>query len=182
MKWIFIIIAAMVLGILLLYFLGGSLISEVTKDVVVEKRGEVLAASLGSPVPFFELSDLSGRMVKITDFLGEPLIVTFWTTWNVASADQIKILDDYLAKNDEALFKIIAVSSQEDKSAVANFINRGGYKVRVLLDETGEAGEKYEARNLPTTYFIDKDGVVRGVFIGVLSEKMLVEKAERMVK
>ena len=98
------------------------------------------------------------------------------------SADQIKILDDHLAKNGEALFKIIAISSQEDRSAVANFINRGGYRVQILLDETGEVGGKYEARNLPATYFIDKNGIARDVFVGILSEKMLVEKIEQLLK
>ena len=177
-----IIIVVLVLGVLLLYFLGGSLISEVTKEVIVEERGEAKIAGVGLEAPHFELYDLDGQKVKYSDFLGSPLILTFWASWNSLSADQIKIFDDFLSSGGSNLFQVLTVSSQEDKNTVGSFIKRGGYKVRVLLDASGEAGEKYQAHNLPATYFIDKEGVVREVFLGVLSQKMLVDKAEKILK
>ena len=91
-------------------------------------------------------------------------------------------MDDYLSENGENLFKIITINNQEDRSTVFNFIERGGYKIRVLLDQSGQAGESYKIKTLPTTYFLDKAGVIKDVFVGVLSERMLVDKVEKTLK
>lgn len=175
-----IIIAAA--GVLVLSRVGNLFISEVTKEIKIEERGAVLEAGIGKPAPHFELSDLEGNNKKLSDFLGSPLILTFWTTWNTVSADQIKILDDYSHGDSKNLFKIITISSQEDKSVIANFIGRGGYKINVLLDDVGIATGAYKARNLPATYFIDKNGIIQDIFIGILSKSMLVDKAEQLLK
>ncbi len=176
-KWAAVVLAVLVAGVFLLNFSGGGFVKELTQEVVLEKK-ESLSAVLGKPAPYFELNN-----AKVTDFLGAPLVVTFWATWNGASTDQIKILDDYLIKNRENLFKILAVSSQEDKSAVSSFIKRGGYqKIKILLDDRGKVTDAYKARSLPVSFFIDKEGVIKDIFIGVLSEKMLVEKAEKIIK
>jgi len=173
------------LGALLLNFAGRVLISEVIREVTIDKREEPSDAKLGISAPYFELENLDGKKVKITDFLDKPLVLMFWTAWNGASADQIKILDDF-QKSDfnqpliEVGLHIITINSQEDKSIVANFVSRGGYKVETLLDESGAVTELYGARNLPVAYFIDKDGVIKEIFIGVLNEKMLVEKSEKL--
>ncbi len=182
MRLFLIILGLVAAGAIGLNFAGDFFLREVVKEVVIEKRPDAVAAEIGQPAPDFELADLERGGVKLSAFLGSPLILTFWATWNSASADQIKIFDDYLLDNKDPLFKIITISNQEDRSAADNFIKRGGYKVRVLLDESGATGEKYGALNLPATYFIDAKGVTRDIFIGVLSEKMLVEKSEVLLK
>lgn len=182
MKLIIIIVIVLVAGILVLSQAGNLFISEVTKEIKIEERGTTLEAGIGKQAPYFELPDSEGNEAKFSDFLGRPLVLIFWTTWNTVSADQIKILDDYLTGDSQKLFKIIAISSQEDKSAVANFIRRGGYKIKILLDRAGTITEAYQARNLPATYFIDKNGIIKEIFIGILSESMLVEKAELLLK
>ena len=181
-KIILIVLAAFLVGFLLLGIIGKSLINEITEEVSLESYDVVTDVKTGERAANFELQDLDGNINKISDFYGAPLILTFWTTWNQSSADQIKILDDYSSRDTRNLFKIVAINIQEDKSVVANFVKRGGYKVKILLDESGAIGELYNAHNLPAAYFIDKDGVLRDVYIGILSEQMLVEKAEKVIK
>lgn len=175
-------------GIIVLIFLilkaaGSFFIKGITQEVSVKTYGtENISADLNKEAPFFELPDLNGNTVKLSDFFGAPLVVIFWTTWNAPAADQIKIFDDYLAKNPKALFKIVAINNQEDRSVVSNFIKRGGYQLSVLLDEKGATGELYRARNLPVSYFLDKNGVIKDFFVGVLNEKTLVDKSERIIR
>ena len=52
----------------------------------------------------------------------------------------------------------------------------------MLLDEDGAVGELYMVRTLPLTYFIDKEGVIQDAFTGILSEKMLLEKSEKIIQ
>lgn len=182
LKWAIIAVMIAAVGIFLLSQIGGVLISEVIEEIKTEERQDPDAALKGKTTPYFELPELSGATVKITDFLDGPVVVLFWTTWNQNSADQLKILDDYVRINGDSLFKVIAIASQEDKSAVSNFISRGGYGLTVLLDENGAVGEKYGARNLPTTFFIDKDGFIRDLAVGVINDREILKKAESVIK
>ena len=74
------------------------------------------------------------------------------------------------------------MNSQEDKSVVKNLIDRGGYNVPVLLDSTGEAGEVYGVVTLPTSFFIDGKGIIREVYIGIMSQKMIGDKGEQILR
>jgi len=182
-KLILITIFLVILGIFALNLIAKIFVQEIAQEVVVEETETPLShPDINKIAPQFELLDLSGGKVKLSDFLESPLILVFWTTWNLISADQIKILDDYLIKNDEDLFKIITINNQEDRSTVSSFIERGGYKIRVLLDQNGQVGESYNIKTLPITYFLDKDGIIKDIFIGALSEKMLVDKIEKILK
>lgn len=183
-KWFLIAGFLVGLGLMALSLSAKYLIREVVQEIDIERAAIIDRAEINQPLPFFELKDLEGNWHKSSDLIGMPAVIIFWTTWNQVSADQIKILDDYLRKdlNRQDLFKIAAINSQEDKSVVNNFIKRGGYQVRVLLDDSGAVGELYGARNLPATYFIDKDGMIRDVYIGILSERALLEKAEAILR
>jgi len=178
-KWIVMSIIFAIFGILILNLVGRLFIREVVQEVTLEgARSEVSIASIGEKAPYWELADLAGQQSVISDFLGEPMMVTFWTSWNQVSADQIKIFDEFLAKDSKMLFSVVTINNQEDRGVVSNFMRRGGYQVRVLLDESGAVGERYDLKTLPVTYFIDKDGFVRDVFTGSLSEEMLLERIE----
>lgn len=183
MKIVGITLLALVGGMMALNLLGRFFIQEVIQEsTFAESSDAVREVDATSAASHFELPDLRGETIALSDFLGAPVVVTFWTTWNPSATDQIRILDEVARNSTRDLFAIVAISSQEDKSAVNSFMSRGGYEVQVLLDESGAVTEAYQARNLPATYFLDKEGVLREVFIGVLSEQQLVEKAESLLR
>lgn len=158
-------------------------VEELIQEVAVEEMEKgVSGAKIGEKAPYWKLPNLNNDFVSLSDFSGNPIVITFWTSWNPISADQIRLFDEYLSQNKEAVFNLTSINSQEDKTVVSNFIRRGGYRVPVLLDQTGEVGELYGARILPLTYFIDKESVIQDVFLGVLDKKMLDERVGKMLK
>ena len=183
LKWGLIVLGIVVLGIFLLNMVGKEFIQEIVQEVSIEEEGrKAFGIGIDEKAPHWELFDLKGNNVKLSDFLEKPLVITFWAGWNSMSADQIKIFDEYLSQHPEALFEIVSINNQEDKSIVSSFIQRGGYRVTTLLDETGEIGELYKVRTLPITYFLNKDGVIRDIFVGALSKEMLTEKVQRIIR
>jgi len=172
------------LGAFLLVIVGQSLIKEAVQEVSIKDKTEARSdgVGIGDRAPHFELPDLVGDTNSPSDFLDKPLTITFWSTWNSISADQIKIFDDYLAKDTKPIFAVVAINNQENSSVVESFIRRGGYKLKVLLDEVGAVGELYKVTTLPLTYFIDKEGVIQDAFTGILSEEMLLEKSEKIIR
>ena len=61
-------------------------------------------------------------------------------------------------------------------------MKRGAYNVSIGLDLSGDVSNQYNIKSLPTTYFIGKDGVVKEIYTGVLSESMIVDKVENLLK
>lgn len=146
-------------------------------------NGVVGESFVGKVTPFFDLPDIEGRRIRSTSFLDKPAVFIFWATWNDDSIDQIKILDDYLLSNNKQkdLVSFLAINSQEDQSIVKSFIRRGGYGVPFALDKYGDVSESYGLKSVPTSYFIDKDGFIRDVYIGTLSKDMFVDKIEKIL-
>ena len=77
---------------------------------------------------------------------------------------------------------MITIDSLEDTSIVKSFIRRGEYKISAGLDITGVVSNDYNVRSLPTAYFIDREGVVEEIYTGVLSESMIVDKVDNLLK
>lgn len=139
---------------------------------------------IGNRLPYFDLPNLAGDRVRSSDFTDTSLVIVFWSTWNEQAADEMHILDQYLASQSEQnnLVKIIAIDSQEEKSIVSSFMSRGGYRVPTLLDAQGVAGERYGLKSLPTFYFADRAGVIREIYAGMLSQPALMSKIENILQ
>jgi peroxiredoxin len=171
-------------GVFLLFRTGGQLLDPFLSQSGTPAAPPASTAQgirVGSVAPYFELSDLSGDRVRLSDFLHTPLLVVFWSTSVSDAQDQIKILDDYKIGHPRSLFKIMTVNIQEDKSAVRAFIGRGKYDIPVLLDGQGAVGGLYGTQTLPTSFFVDDDGIVRVVHVGVMSERMIDESSESIL-
>jgi len=167
-------------GIALLRFGARSLFPEVIQEIENPLYEAPPVVQEGLKAPSFALKNAQGEVVKSEDFLGRPLVLVFWTTWNTYAADELIILDAYLASNPAPPFALLAINSQEDRGAVANFIQRSGITLPVLLDETGQVGEQYALRVVPTTYFIDAEGIVRETVVGALSTSVFEQKASAL--
>lgn len=141
------------------------------------------AALAGERAPYFDLPDLEGNHVRLSDYTDMPLIIVFWATWNEQAADQLHIIDEYLAEAGSArLVEIVAIDSQEEKSVISSFMRRGGYGIHTLLDARGGVTEEYKVKSMPTIFFVKRDGTIAESFAGVLSERMLVDKIENILK
>jgi len=83
----------------------------------------------------------------------------------------------------DVIFLAVNSSSQDSISAVEDFISRYGITFPILLDKEGEAMESYQISSLPTTYFIDRSGIIREVVIGgPMSEALLRTRIKQLLK
>ena len=92
-----------------------------------------------------------------------------------------KMYDEYRDQG----FTVLAVNMtyQDDPFAVVPFMQEHGLTFPLLIEETGEVAEKYELRSLPSSFFIDRQGVIREVVIGgPMSEALLRAHIERILK
>ena len=182
-----IIISIIVLAFFLIKVAGQSILPQLfgTDNLQNQHTTEIKDNKLlNKKMPFFDLSDIDGKRIKSSSFLDKPLIVAFWSTWNVEGANQLKILDGYVSSQDKnnSLISIVSIDSQEESNIVKLFMKRGGYEVPVALDTSGSVTENYNIKSLPTIFFIDRDGIIRDIYIGVVNKTTLDTKVEQLLK
>jgi peroxiredoxin len=161
--------------------------SSLLLDIAGQPTPEALSPDIGllnNQMPYFDLPNLAGDHVRSSDFIDTPLVIMFWSTWNTQAADEMHILDQYLADSfaQNHLVKVVAINSQEERSTVSSFMNRGGYQVQTLLDIQGLTSEKYNIKSIPTFYFVNRAGVIQEIYSGALSERSLMNKIEKILQ
>jgi len=89
----------------------------------------------------------------------------------------------FLDYQDEGvIFLAVNSTSQDSVSAVENFIGQYGITFPILLDKEGDAMDSYQISSLPTTYFIDRSGIIREVVIGgPMAEALLRTRIDKLL-
>jgi peroxiredoxin len=120
-------------------------------------------------LPNISLPLVAGGQLKMVDLLGHPTILTIVSTWAQPARDQLAILDQlpHLDAN------VVAVGSGQSLAKLATYEQISGYQVRLVADVDSQFMASLGASTLPTTYFIDRHGVVKKVMVGVLSKQEL---------
>jgi peroxiredoxin len=168
-----------------LYAVGVYVLPDLLDMRVVDDAGNKNVTGsplLGKQSPQFNLPDLNGKYIKLSNFSGQPIIIIFWNTWSKESTDQIKILDDYIqhSTKESTFLKVIAISSQEDESVIRSFFERGKYDLVTLVDKTGDVSTTYNVKSAPTLYFVDTKGFIREIYTGMLSEVNIHKKVDNL--
>ena len=134
------------------------------EDIGEEEGSEI---GVGKLAPDFTLKNLEGEEVSLSDYRGKIVFLNFWATWCPFCDKEMPDLNKLDAENEDVV--VLAVDVMEDKKLVEDYIEKGGYDFQVVLDEDGQIAMKYLINPLPTTYFIDEEGILLGRIEGMLT-------------
>jgi len=135
----------------------------------------------GQPAPNFGFKDADGNMHSLTDFRGQPVIVNFWATWCPPCRREMPgLVKAYEANKDQGLM-IIEVDVAEPPEAVAPFVAEHQMTMPVVMDRRQEVTRLYRTDSFPTSFFVDKDGVVQARWVGYLPEDKLAENLKTIM-
>jgi len=123
--------------------------------------------------PDFSLQTLDGRTVRLSDYRGQVVLLNIWATWCPPCRDEMPDLEAYYRQHQEDGFVVLAINSQESAETVVVFLEEHDFTFPVLLDPGGVVMRDYGVLGLPTSFFIDREGMLRGVWIGKLSPARL---------
>ncbi|MBZ0318239.1 MAG: TlpA family protein disulfide reductase [Anaerolineae bacterium] len=127
---------------------------------------------LGEIVPF-SADTLDGQSVTVDDSLDKPLVLNFWATWCKPCIVEMPRLENaYQNADDEWL--LVGVNAGEDPNQVRDWVQEHPVSFPIIIDSTGTIAVSYGAQSqLPTTVFIDRQGYIRKIVYGLLSENTL---------
>jgi len=147
--------------------------------------GLIPAPQKGFLAPEFNLSTLDGQSVKLSDLRGNIVLVNFWATWCPPCRAEMPAVEKVYNSYKDQGFVVLAVNStvQDTFTNVAPFAQQFGLSFPILLDRTGDVSHLYMLRSLPTSFFVDRDGIIREVVIGgPMSEALLRSRVEQLLQ
>lgn len=121
------------------------------------------------PAPEFTLDDLEGKKASLSDYKGGALIINFWATWCIPCIKEMPDLEKLYKERKKDGLELLMINVKESKEVVKKYIEKGGFSFRVLLDENGDVLREYQVFGLPSTFFIDKKGIVQYYYMGQLT-------------
>lgn len=136
---------------------------------------------VGHPAPDFTLSDLDGEQVNLSDLRGQVVVVNFWATWCMPCRVEMPEFEIVYNKWKDQGVVILGVNVFEDPSRVSSAAEEMGITFPILLDGEGQVAQSYELLGYPTTFLIDRDGIIKGIQIGQISGSALETGIKRVL-
>ncbi len=139
------------------------------------------APEVGHPAPDFTLVDLEGNEVALSDFRGKTVFINFWATWCPPCRAEMPEIEAVHQEYKDRGVVVLGVDISEPVSTVRQYIQKGGFSWTIVLDSTGEVARNYQIAAIPTSFFIDGEGIIRAVNIGAMTKRAMESKlAEAM--
>ena len=159
--------------ILVIILTSGLLIAGCSTDSSPGDSGP--APQVGKMAPDFQFQNVDGQSVFLSDLQGNPVLINFWATWCSPCIYEMPFIQQVYNEWSASGLMVLAINKGESYAAVQQFVESRGFSFPVLLDTNQNVALKYNARLIPTTFFIDKDGIIQVIKIGYFSSKVEIE-------
>lgn len=160
--------------------LGLGLISIVTsaflilRDLPPQTDLSAVPVDVEYPAPELTLTDLEGEARSLAEYRGTVVLVNLWATWCGPCKEEMPALQAFHDKYKSEGFTVIAINDGDPTADVLQFVKDFNLTFPVWLDPTYIATEQaFKTMNLPSSYIIDRDGIVRSYWVGAINRKNL---------
>ena len=138
----------------------------------------------GFSAPEFSLEALDGSVVTLSELRGQPVVVNLWASWCLPCQKEMpafeRAYEDY--KDTGLLILGVNLTAQDSEATARAFVAEHGLTFPILLDRDGKAARAYQVMGLPSTYFVDRDGIIQSVVVGgPLSEASIRSRIEDLL-
>ena len=180
--WLFIIsgfLAGTLAGLVLLDIIGVLDIRSLFPGSTSKSQEGAASYEIGSPAPDFVLEDLSGNPVKLSELKGRLVVLNFWATWCTPCRTEIPEFQEIYQQNEQDLV-VLGINLEQSPGEIQEFISQLKVTYPILLDTDGLVSRLYKVIQLPNTYFIDRQGILRVRHIGFLSSVQFQEYLDKV--
>lgn len=147
--------------------------------------GVIQAPHSGFLAPEFELPATDETLTSLRGLRGNVVVLNFWASWCPPCRAEMPALErvhqTYAARG--VVILGVNAANQDTLAAAQTFITENGLTFPILYDLKGQAGSLYQVAALPSTFFIDRQGIIQEVVIGgPISASHLQISIEQLLK
>jgi len=146
------------------------------KPAPTSRPAPATGIDIGKLAPDFELQYLDGQTFSLSSAQGKPVLLNFWATWCGPCRSEMPLLQQIYEEYSSQGLVFVAVDIGENAAQVEKFMQNNSLTIPVLLDTRAKVATTYNVSGIPTTLFIDKDGIIRNKKIGALTDKSEIEQ------
>lgn len=126
-----------------------------------------VAVQPGEPAPAFQGAPLAGRAaIRLEDYAGKVVYLDFWASWCAPCRQSLPWMERLHRDYRAAGLEVIAINVDEKPADARRFLKRFPVGFPLLADPKGEIATLYDVQDMPSSYLIDRRGIVRVVHRG----------------
>lgn len=135
----------------------------------------------GEPAADFSIERFDGGTFQLSDHKGKPILINFFASWCVSCREEVPVLakvsPEYIEKG--VVFVGVAINDTETKAR--EFIGKYKLTFATGLDKSGDIRRDYQLYGMPTTLFVDKQGIINNLHLGGASEGLLRDELDKLL-
>ncbi|HKG53799.1 MAG TPA: TlpA disulfide reductase family protein [Anaerolineales bacterium] len=144
------------------------------RDSSSQTNFSIVPVKVNYASPELTLTDIQGVTHSLADYRGQVVLINLWATWCPPCKEEMPTLQSFYNKHKEQGFAVVAINDGDPTKDVLQFVKDYQLTFPVWLDPTYIATEQaFKSLNLPTSFVIDRNGVVQLQWVGGISRKML---------
>ena len=122
----------------------------------------VFATSSSGPAPAFQLTGRNGKVIDLSQFKGQVVMINFWATWCGPCRQEMPLLEDIYKKYKPMGFTLVGVNVEPDaKGAEAWLSKQKPVSFPIAFDTDSKVSKMYKVAGMPSTVFVDRKGNIR---------------------
>ena len=146
------------------------------------KKNRPTYPKIGEMTPEFTLPDLQGLERHIDEFQGKVVMLNFWASWcGPCRLELPALVEAYETYRDRGFF-IIAVNVRERRDQASRFATEWNMSFPILLDSRGAVSSRYRVRGIPMSVFLDREGTINDIHVGVINAEQIRTQVERLLQ
>lgn len=131
------------------------------------------APQVGHYAPDATLLDLSNHSVALSSLHGKVVLINFWYVACEPCQYEMPALEKTYQADQSKGFVVVGVDVNDDAPTITSFINRLGVTYPILRDVNARATVSYHLTDTPTSFLVDRQGVIRYKFVGPVDHTQL---------
>ena len=131
--------------------------------------------------PDFTLATFDGRSVRLADLRGQVVVINFWASWCVPCRQEAPVLEAAWREYRDRGVVFVGVDYLDTDTEAAQYMTEFGLTYLNGPDTGTRIATRYRIQGVPETFFVDAGGVLRGLFVGPLSEAELHQRLQALL-
>lgn len=122
----------------------------------------------GKAAPDFTGKDIDGKQISLSDYRGKVVLLDFWASWCMPCREEFPFLIEFYREHQKENFIVLAVNIDDKEENMRSFMEKyyATHVFPVIFDQKKLIPPLYELESMPTSLFIDKNGIIRYIHTG----------------